>query len=151
MIEQRLELRRFLRQHFALFIVAFLCGVFSLASANFLLGLLHAARDELAVPFFTLMGCALAWVLATFAMVRGFTWGTQGLVAMLLLGGGANLLAWWQAGAALEQRMALVGMGLALVALLAINSQRHRQMRQRLREYRAIRQNIARRGRPPTR
>lgn len=151
MIEQRLELRRFLRQHFALFVVAFLSGVFSLASANFLLGLLHAARDELAAPFFTLMGCALAWVLATFAMVRGFKWGTLCLVGMLVLSGGANLATWWQASTGVEQKMAVAGVAIALLGLLALNSRRHREMRQRLRDYRAIRQSVARRSRPPTR
>ncbi|PVZ15350.1 MULTISPECIES: hypothetical protein [unclassified Pseudomonas] len=151
MIEQRLELRRFLRRHFAVFAVMYVAGVLSLVSANFLLGLLHAPRNELAAPFFTLMGCALAWSLATFAMIRGFRWGTQALVTLLLFSGGANLIAWWQAGSGLEQKMAMGGLALALLGLLAVNSRRHREMRQRLRDYRAMRQTRAQRMRSHTR
>ena len=90
-------------------------------------------------PLFTMMSSAVLVLLLCsghFAMVRGFTWAAWVvlpvptvalLMALSLLGSGVNAV------------LLAILLALPLLALLVLNSQRHREMRRRLVELRKVR------------
>ncbi len=141
------ELQQFLSRYFGVFILEFTLSCFAVGGSVSLVFSTYLRSPDRAHG---VMALAVAWVISAashIAMVRGYAWGVRGVVAL-------NGLAVLAALPSYSYRPHMGGyvsvLLLGLLALLVINSQRYRDMRVRLMEYRDIRKFNRQAAKRPT-
>lgn len=130
------ELQRFLSRYFGVFIAEFLLSCFAIGGCLSLVFSTYLRSPDRSL---SVLALALAWAVSAashIALVRGYAWGLRGLIGL----NGLAVLAALPSYAYRPHMGGYVSVLLfGLLALLAINTQRYREMRVRLVSYRDIR------------
>lgn len=130
------ELQRFLSRYFGVFIAEFFLSCLTLGGTVSLVFSTYLRSPDRAQPVMALALVAVVSAASHIAMVRGYAWGVRGVIGLVVIA----LLAVLPSYGYRPHMGGYVSILLfGLAALLIVNSQRYREMRVQLVEYRQIR------------
>ncbi|NIX94328.1 hypothetical protein HCG45_16445 [Pseudomonas fulva] len=130
------ELQAFLSRYFGVFIAEFFFSCMALGGTVSLVFSTYMRDSDPELSVMVLAAAGVVSAASHIAMVRGFAWGVRGVVGILVV---ALLAALPSYGYRPHMGGYISVLVFGLLALLIINSQRYRDMRVRLMEYRDIR------------
>lgn len=137
-VERVLGYQAFMKRYFPVFLLGFFVCVLSVA-LSLALWIDEHWRSHPDNPLYTMtssMALVLPLCLGHFTMIRGYQWAIGAVLPVPIV---ALLMALSLLGSRLDSALLAIALTLPLLALLVLNSGRHREMRRRLVELRQAR------------